>query len=417
MTWAAEGTILAKALDRTRWAMVADGLAVALAISLPWSTSATGILAALLLLALIPTLDIATLRRVLLTPAGGLPVLFWVLGFVGMAWADAPMNERIDGLSSFHKLLFIPLLLIQFERSEHGRWVLMGFLASCTVLLVLSWILMAFPKLNWREGNLPGIPAKNYSTQAEFFTINTFIVAAFALCAWRQARRWIAVALAALALGFLANVLYVATSRTALVSVAVLVVVFSLRWLSWKGICGLLVAAMVLGAIAWTTSPYLRHRISTFAVEIDNYRTKNTQSSAGERLEFWKKSLAFMTEAQVLGHGTGSIPGLFRRAVVGDTGASSVPSTNPHNQTFAVGIQLGIAGIAALFAMWIAHLLLFRGGGLTAWIGLVVVTSNIVGSLFNSSLFDFTHGWIYVAAVGMVGGAVLRNERAATASR
>jgi O-antigen ligase len=63
---------------------VADGLAVALAASLPWSTSATGVLAGLWLLAVIPTLDAAALRRVLSTPAGGLPVMLWALGLVGM---------------------------------------------------------------------------------------------------------------------------------------------------------------------------------------------------------------------------------------------------------------------------------------------------------------------------------------------
>ena len=58
-------------------ARIADGLAVAVAVSLPWSTSATSILVVLWLLALIPTLDWANVRRELLTPAGGLPVLLF----------------------------------------------------------------------------------------------------------------------------------------------------------------------------------------------------------------------------------------------------------------------------------------------------------------------------------------------------
>lgn len=77
-------------------------------------------------------------------------------------------------------------------------------------------------------------------------------------------------------------------------------------------------------------------------------------------------------------------------------------------QTLAVGIQLGLVGIAALWAMWLAHLLLFRGNTLPEWIGLVVVAQTIVGSLLNSHLFDFTQGWIYVFAVGVPGGMVQR---------
>jgi hypothetical protein len=57
--------------------------------------------------------------------------------------------------------------------------------------------------------------------------------------------------------------------------------------------------------------------------------------------------------------------------------------------------------------MWIAHLLLFRGPGLAAWIGLVVVVQNVVGSAFNSHLFDFLQGWTYVVGVGVAGGMML----------
>jgi len=64
-----------------------------------------------------------------------------------------------------------------------------------------------------------------------------------------------------------------------------------------------------------------------------------------------------------------------------------------------------------LIAMWVAHVYLFRGGGTAAWIGLAVVVQNIVGSLFNSHLFDFTHGWGYVIGVGIAGGMIMRGVR------
>ena len=57
--------------------------------------------------------------------------------------------------------------------------------------------------------------------------------------------------------------------------------------------------------------------------------------------------------------------------------------------------------------MWLVHLLLFRGEGLVAWIGLLVVVQNIFTSLFNSHLFDFHEGWMYVLGVGVAGGMTL----------
>ena len=46
------------------------------------------------------------------------------------------------------------------------------------------------------------------------------------------------------------------------------------------------------------------------------------------------------------------------------------------------------------------------------WVGLVVVVQNIVSSLFNSHLFDFTQGWTYVFGVGIAGGMILQRSAA-----
>ena len=109
---------------------------------MPWSISATSILAGLWLIVLIPTLDGQALRRVLATPAGGLPVMLWALGLVGMLWADVSLAERLSGLGPFHKLLYIPLLIAQFQRSDRAAWLMVGFLGSCTLLLLLSFALV-----------------------------------------------------------------------------------------------------------------------------------------------------------------------------------------------------------------------------------------------------------------------------------
>jgi O-antigen ligase len=172
-------------------------------------------------------------------------------------------------------------------------------------------------------------------------------------------------------------------------------------------------ATLALGALAWTASPFLQLRVGTFMTEVHVYGAANERTSAGERLEFWKKSARFVAQAPVFGHGTGAITEQFRRAAIGDTGAASVISANPHNQTLAVAIQFGLVGVALLFAMWASHLMLFLGGTPAAWIGLVVVVQNVIGSLFNSQLFDFTHGWAYVVGAGVCGGAMLARVGAA----
>jgi O-antigen ligase len=404
-----ESNAMIAAIQAPRLGQIADGLAAAVAVSLPWSTSATSILIVLWIIAVVPTLDIASARRELLSAAGGLPVLLWALGVVGMLWADVSWSERIAGLSGFHKLLLIPLLLAQFRRSPHANWVIMGFLASSVVLLVVSWALVLTPGLSWRGREL-GVPVKNYILQSAIFAICAFGLFGQAADLWRTRTR-LALMLLVLAAAFIANIGYVATARTTLVVMAVMAVLFGVRQFGWKGAIGAcLVGGMLAGAV-WASSPYLRARVSMAVQQVQTYGASDVDTPVGLRLEYWKKSLALIAEAPVVGHGTGMIPELFRRDATVET-IPSLITTNPHSQILTVAVQLGVLGAVVLISMWIAHLALFRDGTLVAWFGLILVTYNIVSSLFNSHLFDFGQGWLYVFGVGLAGGVVLR--RAAT---
>jgi O-antigen ligase len=396
--------------DRARWMVVVDWLAVTLAVLLPWSTSATEIIVVLWILAVLPTLDAQALRRELANAAAYLPVLLWALAAIGMLWADVSWHDRLGGLSKFHRLLVIPLLLIHFRRSERGIWVIYGFFGASLALLVVSWGLALVPGLTWR-GKEFGVPTKDYIFQSMNFLICVFTLLGFA-CEAGRVRQWRRTAgVLLLVLLFVANLVFVVTSRTALLVVPVLFVWLGWQEFRWRGLFGTLLLLVVLGSAAWSVSPYLHDRLTRSAAEYEAYRSKDEPNSTGLHLEFLRKSLIFVEAALIVGHGTGSISEQFRLSETGHDSASSFHSQNPHNQIFAVAIQLGLIGTAVLIAMWIAHLLLFVGGsGLVAWFGTIIVVQNIVSSLFNSHLFDFTSGWLYVFGVGVIGGMVLRQK-------
>lgn len=404
------------AFNRAGWLRVADWFALGVAVTLPWSTTATAIFITLWLVTTLPAMDVGMIRRELASAAGLLPVVLWVLAAIGMLWADVSWAERLHGLEKFHRLLLIPLLLAHFRVSERGIYVVYGFFASVLLLLVVSWGLALIPGLPWRGMHQPGVPAKDYIFQSTNFLICAFAVLAYAGAEGR-ARNWSwAIALVALALLFLGNIFFVISSRTSFLVVPVLLLLFGWRQFGWRGVIGAGALGVAAAAALWFASPYLRERIDTSFTEYRLYREHSALSSTALHLEFLRKSVIFVKAAPIVGHGTGSIGEEFRNAALGKTGLASELSQNPHDQIFAVAIQLGIVGAIVLLAMWAAHWMLFAREGLIAWLGLVVVTENIVSSLFNSHLFDFTSGWLYVFGVGVVGGMVLRERDAASAS-
>jgi O-antigen ligase len=258
---------------------------------------------------------------------------------------------------------------------------------------------------------------KDQIAQSAEFVICAFCLLYVSAIEWRAGRHtYGAIALVA-SLLFLVDVLFVATSRTELVVIASLLLVFLVKERGWKWLpLGLLIVA-ALASVVWVSSSYIRGRVAHGVWEVKQYELVDQPTSIGLRLEWWRKSLGFIEQAPILGNGTGSLPKLFRESAQNQTGASAVAANNPHNQIFAIAIPLGLLGTAILFSMWIAHTLLFRESILFGWFGLVVVIQNIIGCIFNSHLFDFAEGWTYVWGVGVIGGLVLREKATAATVR
>ena len=396
--------------DPAAWSTTSDILAILVAASLPWSTTLVSIFATAFLVSIVPVLDIKDFLNSLKRPICSLPLALVVLAVAGTLWSNAPWAERLHAVGPVTKLLMLPLLLYHFERSARGVQVLIGFLASCVLLMLMSWIVVFDPSLSLKPDAQHGVPVKNYIDQSQEFALCAVVLAYPVVTLWRAQKIRLAALLAAIALSFVVNMLFVNVSRTALVTMPVMIAVFAVLHLKWRSIILIACATAVLGGLAWATSPKLRGTTERFLSDYQLYNELNEATSIGLRLEFWQKSLRFISEAPLVGHGTGSIRGLFEGAAIGQIGAAAEVIANPHNQSLNVAVQWGAIGIVGLYAMWLVHLLVLRGENLASWIGLMVVLQNIFSSLFNSHLFDFNEGWMYVLGVSIAAGMVLRNS-------
>jgi O-antigen ligase len=401
--------------DPSTWAKTADIVAVLIALSLPWSTSLVGIFAIIWVIVVAPTLDLRRFLESLKRPICTLPIALFALAVVGTLWSDAEWGARLYAIGPTTKLLMLPLLFYHFEHSTRGMWVFIAFLVSCTLLLMMSWIVLLDPTITLKKGDAErGIFVKNYIDQSQEFALCAVALAYPVITFLREKRTWLAVLLIAVSLSFVVNMALVIVSRTALVTMPIMLAVFAALHLKWRSNLIILCAAVVLAGLAWQISPQLRSTTERFTRDYEIYKELDQPTSIGMRLEFWQKSLRFFAEAPIFGHGTGSTRGLFEQAATGPKVlAAGQVIGNPHNQTLNVAIQWGAAGVVVLYAMWWFHLLLFRGDGLVPWIGLLVVVQNVFTSLFNSHLFDFHEGWMYVLGVGIAGGTALgaRSEK------
>ncbi len=396
-----------------------DLLTVLIAILLPWSTTGVVIVAVLWIIALIPTLQMREFLGSLARPISILPIALFALALIGTLWSDASWGARLYAVGPTVKLLVLPLMFYHFERSPRGVWVFVAFLASCTLLMMATWAVAFDPDLSLKPrlsfgpyAPAKGIVVKNYIDQSQEFTLCVVALAYPILKLWCANRMRLAALLIFIAFGLLASMMFVVVSRTALVTLPVMLAIFALLHLRLRTAVVAVCIAALLAAVVWNVSPSLRATVAKFFTDFQYTNIDNVPTGIGSRLEFWRKSLRFFAEAPVIGHGTGATRGLFEQAAIGQVGAHAEVVGNPHNQTLNVAVQWGVIGMAVLYAMWLVHLLLFRGDGLAAWVGLLVVVQNVSTSLFNSHLFDFHEGWMYVLGVGVAGGMMLRAGRA-----
>ena len=397
------------------WLLCVDLYPALAGAALPWSTTAVSVFMVLWMLVVLPTIRWQAFFDSMRAPASFLPLAFLALAIAGLFWTDDSWPVGIQGLVPVTKLLAIPLLLYHYERSQRGHWMLIAFVASCVLLMGVSWVTY-FADWKASPGGMAGVPVRNYIDQSHEFALCLFVMAPLILSLAANGHRAWTIAFAAIMLGFYFDMRYVASSRTAFAYFPVLLILFAFNYLNRRRAIYFLMFAALVEFSVLLTSPYLRDRIvrtvQDYRVDRDTNEAASSgpeATSSGLRLAYWHLSIRSISEAPVFGHGTGSTQQLFAREAEGKSGEWGNFIRNPHNQTLYVAIQWGVLGCLVLYAMWYFHLQLFRGSLLLpSWIGLVIVVQNFISSLLNSHLFDFHEGWIYVLGVGVAGGMAAR---------
>jgi O-antigen ligase len=388
-----------------------DGLILGAAAALPWSTSSASVFIVLAILLLPFSTRVRGVALELSGAPGGLPAALVAFAAVGMFWSSATWPERLGAWDSYCKLLLIAPLLVHFRRSRNGPHIMAAYLVSCSILLLVAWTTSPWP-LSPSSAPFPGlgVPVKSPGTQVREFLLAAIALLFLATATLGNQRRSLAAAMLAVSLAFLATALYMAAFLYVLETLTTLIVlVFVLGWhVRRSRLATGAVLFLAATTAVWTTVPRVHQRI---AMEWQSFLPGQATIVPwrGGRGEFWQQSVGFISQAPLIGHGTGSTQALFRSVKLVDS-LENV-TNNPHQQTLAVGIQLGGCGMLLLWAMWLAHLRLFLRTHQLAWVGLVVTGQIIAGSLFDSLLFDFTEGWLYVLAIGVIGGTVTQTSR------
>jgi O-antigen ligase len=382
--------------------------AIATAFMLPLSTSGQAIAVSIFAVLALLTIDYAPLVATLRTASALFPVVLFLLLVAGVLWSNQPFVLAIKWIGPYAKLLLIPLVMATAFTPRQALHIGYGFLAACVILLALSLAAVVWPTGPWSWFKSPGVPVKDNAVQSGCFALCAFALAIGAVRIWSQGNRRCAIAISLLAFLFFGDIFLIYISKTGMLMASTLLGLFVIQVEGWRRGILIAVPAMIVIVIAlWASAPAQR-RLAEISTDLRASNMSQETVSTAARLDFWSKALGFIKQAPVLGHGTGSIKPLYQSAEATSPSPYGEATPDPHNQFFAITLQVGLVGGTMLLGMWAANFFMFLGRDFASLMGQAVVLQNFVGSLFNSHLSTVTQGMLYCLAVGLLGAIIRR---------
>ena len=319
-------------------------------------------------------------------------------------WAHVPWKTSLAEISKYRKLLFLLLFMALFWQEEGWKERLLTvFFASLFALSVLCFgVALGVPGLPAMNPWQGAIVLKNHIAQG--ILLSLLIVLG---CRWVYYgdRLWKRVWGGTGVVTALISVFYLANGRTGYVCAAV-ALVLSVFWLvkSWKLKSAMVLAAVVVVVAVGLTSDRIQKRFEMVGEDVTQFEQGNSDTSSGLRLSFWQQSFEMVKKSPVWGIGAGAWRHEYRLGVGEPETKDNIKETgNPHNEYLNVVSQTGAIGfLLFVWFLWQA----FRAG-LTlkpADQTLLMAFSGmfLVGCLFNSLIFNFTEGNVFVLMLGVL---------------
>lgn len=385
------------------------GIACFTALATPISTAAASIGKVLMLIFALTFLlwphDRHTNRRVELP---SVVLLLVLLGWftISIGWTVADWPRAVADVAKYGKLILIPTMMVLLASRREALWALGCYAVAQVFVLLSSMLLSTGLELPWvlnQHRLSAGSVFSDYITQS-------IMTATFGALCWvaRDAlatdRRGARLALLLLALLAVFDTLYLLPGRTGWAVTAALAALIAWWALPRRFRAAAVLAPVLVAGLLLATSTTGRERLTDLVMETNRFVEQGAEnSSSGERLNFWRRSVQSIRTAPWLGTGAGSWQTRYLQLEQDKPPEFTRTTRNPHNEYLLIGVQLGVFGLL-LFVVWIVA---------TAWDArrydtpsaravLVMMVSFAVASLFNSALFDSSKGSFYCIVGGML---------------
>ena len=389
-------------------AKLSQALLMLLGFSVPISTALDNLLLALLLISGLIICGRDALKISYRNPVAQAAILLFGVLLIATLYGATPFGEAVGILGKYIDLAMIPLFMAVMRKNQDRDSALDGFLLAMLFTLILSY-LVGFGVLKAQSWMWPSTNVDNPAIFRHYLTQNTFMALAVFLALLRMRESadalkrffWGAFAL----LGII-NVLFMMMGRTGYIILLVFISWFAWTTLhrhlssknkpmDWRHVVAviLLMAVAIVGAYSFSSR--LQARVDLAISELSAWKPGvRSNTSVGDRLEFYYNALQISQQHPVAGVGTGGFYGAYEKQA---QGKNLWIVHNPHNEYLMITVQTGLIGLSLLlylfYTQWRYAPMLDSAFKQDAARGMVLAT--MADCLFNSPLLDHAPGLLF----------------------
>jgi O-antigen ligase len=336
-------------------------------------------------------------------PAARAALLLLAVLAVAMLWSDAPAVQRLRAWWDWRPLLLVVLCLALFDDARSRRLALIAFVAAASLLALYSfWAWANDVSPAGMDHGLPGIVARNTTTQGMGFAAACYLALMLAI-GERQIGRRVRAVLAAASLLLAANLVFVTSSRSGHLVLLLMLAVAAVQFLAgWRRLAAV-IALPLAAAAAFGLSPMLQQRFGMAVDELRAPLASKEITGMGIRIVMWEVSWTMAKERPLLGYGMGGFPAAYRQAIGRSSykGWAATPTVDPHNQYLQVHLQAGVAGSLA-FLWFLLGALRTRGVRPYDFAAKVLLFGWCAAALATSLFTTFAEAHLLMVLLGML---------------
>jgi O-antigen ligase len=380
-----------------------------LCVFLPLSIAGIGIFKLFTILTALLVLVIAIARgqRLLELRTGPTVLALCMLGAlaISLTYTSASTEDALNAFAKYGKLLLIPAVALLIRTRAQAITALRIYFCAQSFILLTSWLLFAGLTLPWVPGerNAIAVVYSSYLDQA-------ILTAGFAALAWHLRADFsnyhsvkIGIFMAIFAT---LNLLFALHGRSGQICL-IAAVAATIWWVMPSKVRPLAVLApfFAFGFAMMISTQFNQRYIAVFA-EVKAYQSatdRNKETSSGERLNYWHRSLEAMAIKPWRGHGVGAWQQQYWLIEGDKLSRNTASARNPHQEFLFWGVQLGALGLVILLS-WLGSFWWatkkFETSVRHATIAFLVIF--ITACLFNSALYDGLVGDYFCALLAVL---------------